>query len=197
MSLSYRVAAVAAAATLAMPAAALAGGDGHHGHGHGKHHKHHVHVVDVCKGWWKLFKLKECETPAPAPTVQQPAPDNGATQNADVIVNIVNQPTAPLIGDVNAPAAPAAPAAAPVAATIRSSNVKCEKRSSFRIRLDKKGRPRRARVLLNGLPVSVSRDRRTALIDLRRRAKGNYTVRHFVVTRRGRLVTGTRRFTTC
>jgi hypothetical protein len=58
---------------------------------------------------------------------------------------------------------------------------------------------RKARVLLNGKAIAVSKGKKrtTALIDLRRRAKGTYTVRTFVVTKRGGLLTGTRRFRTC
>ena len=60
---------------------------------------------------------------------------------------------------------------------------------------------RKARVLLNGRAIPVtkgSKNRRwTALIDLRRRAKGTYSVRYTVVTKSGRIVTGTRRFRTC
>ena len=106
-----------------------------------------------------------------------------------------------------AQAAPApAPAPAPVTVVAQSRALPpCESRRHFRITLDRsRGRRlkvRKARVLLNGRAISVTkgnkRRRWTALIDLRRRAKGTYTVRYSVVTRSGRLVTGTRRFRTC
>lgn len=96
--------------------------------------------------------------------------------------------------------ATAAPAPAPVATTVANAAPRdCVGRRVFRLRLDRKGKVRRARVLLNGRAIPVSRGKRrtTVLIDLRRRVAGVYVVRTTVLTRRGRLVTGTHRYRVC
>ncbi len=99
---------------------------------------------------------------------------------------------------VPAPAAPAAPVV-----TVAASGAPlqpCVSRRSFRLRLDRKGRVRTARVLLNGRAIAITRGkqgRASVLIDLRNRVAGTYTVRTTVVTRKGRLVTGTHRYRVC
>ena len=96
-----------------------------------------------------------------------------------------------------------ASAAAPVVTTAASSAgpaAPCVGRKAFRLRLDKRGRVRRARVLLNGRAIPVTRGKRgraSVLVDLRKRIAGTYTVRTTVVTRKGRLVTGTKRYRVC
>jgi hypothetical protein len=100
-------------------------------------------------------------------------------------------------------AAPAAPAAAPVVTVAASSTAPlppCASRRSFRLRLDRKGRVRNARVMLNGKAIAVTRSksgRASVLIDLRKRLKGTYTVRTTVVTKKGKIVTGTHRYRVC
>ena len=75
----------------------------------------------------------------------------------------------------------------------------CTSRRYFRITLGKRRAVRRARVLLNGRPVTVSYGKRkvTARIDLRRRVKGTYVVRTVVVSKRYGIRTGTRRYRVC
>ena len=75
----------------------------------------------------------------------------------------------------------------------------CTSKRYFRITLGKRKDVRRARVLLNGRPVPVTRGERkvTARIDLRHRVKGTYVVRTVVVTKRLRIKTGTRRYRVC
>ena len=75
----------------------------------------------------------------------------------------------------------------------------CTSKRYFRITLGKRKNVRRARVLLNGKPVAVTRGKRkvTARIDLRHRVKGTYVVRTVVVTKRLRIKTGTRRYRVC
>ncbi len=75
----------------------------------------------------------------------------------------------------------------------------CTSKRYFRITLGKRRNVRRARVLLNGRPVAVTRGKRkvTARIDLRHRVKGTYVVRTVVVTKRMRIKTGTRRYRVC
>jgi hypothetical protein len=110
-----------------------------------------------------------------------------------------------------APQAPAAVAPAPVAAvaapvvTVAASSAAalppCASRRSFRLRLDRKGRVRSARVMLNGKAIPVTRNKKSGrasvLIDLRKRLKGTYTVRTTVVTKKGKIVTGTHRYRVC
>ena len=184
------------ACALALPTAAVA-------HDKDKDHSKKWDKSTVCnylekhkKHWHAVW----CP-PAPAPAPAAPAADApAAQQQADVIVNIVNQPTAPVIGDQNvaAPAAPAAPAAT-ISASSASQSGPCEKRRVFRIVLDRGGRARSARVLLNGRAISVTRGKKqtSVLLDMRGRANRSFTVRHTVVTKKGRLKTGTRRFRTC
>jgi hypothetical protein len=198
------VAGSALALVLALPSAALAGGK-HHDHDHDGHHHWNGKVVcnyleKKSSKWHAVFCPQPPAPPAPAPAPAPTAPS--AQQQADVIVNIVNQPTAPVVGDqtVAAPAPAAAPAAVPAAAPVRAaaSSGSCEKRTRFRISLHK-GRVRAARVLLNGKAISVTRGKRrtNVLIDVRGRKNTAFTVRHLVVLRNGRLKTGTRRFRTC
>jgi hypothetical protein len=91
--------------------------------------------------------------------------------------------------------APVVAAAAPVVTVAASSAPlpPCVSRRSFRLRLDRKGRVRIARVMLNGKAIAVTRGksgRASVLIDLRKRLKGTYTVRTTVVTKKGKIVTG-------
>jgi hypothetical protein len=75
----------------------------------------------------------------------------------------------------------------------------CTSKRYFRITLGKRKNVRRARVLLNGKPVTVRYGKRrvTARIDLRHRVKRTYVVRTVVVTKRLRIKTGTRRYRVC
>ena len=99
------------------------------------------------------------------------------------------------------PAAPAAPVEG--GASSQSPTVvvlpPCTSKRYFRITLGKRKNVRRARVLLNGKRVAVTRGKRkvTARIDLRHRVKGTYVVRTVVVTKRLRIKTGTRRYRVC
>ncbi|HEX2087934.1 MAG TPA: hypothetical protein VHF89_19765 [Solirubrobacteraceae bacterium] len=101
-----------------------------------------------------------------------------------------------------------APAEQPAAGTSGSASSQspqvivvppCTSKRYFRITLGKRKNIRRARVLLNGRPVSVSWGKRrvTARIDLRHRVKRTYVVRSVVVTKRLRIKTGTRRYRVC
>ena len=127
---------------------------------------------------------------APAPAEETPA----APQ---IVVNVTVP--APVVASPAAPAAVATTAAslaAPVAAPAGS----CTARKAFRLRLDRKGRVRTARVKLNGRAIPVTRGKRgraSVLVDLRKRVAGTYTVRTTVVTRKGKLVTGTHRYRVC
>lgn len=97
------------------------------------------------------------------------------------------------------------PAPAPVQGSAPSQSPQvvvlppCTSKRYFRIKLGKRKNIRRARVLLNGRPVAITRGRRnvTARIDLRHRVKGTYVVRTVVVTKRLRIKTGTRRYRVC
>jgi hypothetical protein len=104
-------------------------------------------------------------------------------------------------GSNGASGANAAPAAAPAATTVASASAprSCASRRHFRLRLDRKGRVRKARVMLNGraIPVTRGRKRTSVLIDLRGRRAGTYVVRTTVVTRKGKLHTGTHRYRVC
>jgi hypothetical protein len=108
----------------------------------------------------------------------------------------------PAQGD--AAASQQAPAAgAPVTTTAASTSPlpPCAGTRAFRLRLDRKGRVRTARVMLNGRAIPVTRGKRgkaSVLIDLRGRIAGTYTVRTTVVTRKGgKLRTGTHRYRVC
>jgi hypothetical protein len=67
------------------------------------------------------------------------------------------------------------------------------------IRLDRRYKVRVGLVKVNGKKVRVKRTRRglVAVIDLRNRRAGTYTVRTTVVTKGGRVRMGTRKFRTC
>ena len=95
-------------------------------------------------------------------------------------------------------AAPEPAPAAPVSASASSQSGKCEKRKTFRVTLYK-GRARSARVMLNGraIPVTRGKKKTSVLLDMRGRKNQNFTVRHTVITKGGKLKTGTRRFRTC
>lgn len=128
----------------------------------------------------------------------------GLTKKADAVPECRDiDEQAPAPAPAAAPVAAAAPApaaapAAPVVATANSLGGKCEKRKSFRITLHK-GRVKTARVMLNGRAISVTRGKKktSVLIDMRGRKNQNFVVRHTVVTKGGKLKTGTRRFRTC
>ena len=75
----------------------------------------------------------------------------------------------------------------------------CTSKRYIKITLGKRKNVKRARVLLNGKRVAITRGKRnvTARIDLRHRVKGTYIVRTVVVTKRLRIKTGTRRYRVC
>ena len=128
-----------------------------------------------------------CEKPA-GPEAPAPAEETAAAP--PIVVNV----TVP--APVVAAPAPVSTTAASVAAPAGS----CARRKAFRLHLDRKGRVRKAQVKLNGRKVAVKRGKRgraSVLIDLRDRVAGTYTVRTTVVTRKGKLVTGTRRYRVC
>ena len=182
--------AAAAALMLALPATAMAKDkDKDHGKGAGdtpaacadaKQSKHpHGGAPGLTK---KADEMPECrDIDEQAPPAQHPA-------DPPMVVNITN---------VTAPAE-AAPAAAPVSAAASSSAGKCEKRRVFRMTLHK-GRARTASVKLNGRAIRVTKGKRktSVLVNTRGRKNTNFTVRYTVVTKKGRLKTGTRRFRTC
>jgi hypothetical protein len=173
--------------------------------------RHKPKVVHVCHTkhapklpWWWCPKPAEkpAEAPKPEVTITAPAGD----PLIQVINNVGVSGSGPAAGQVTtaqgqplpAAAAAAAPAGAPITAASTSRTGPCERRRVFRLTLHK-GKARRARVLLNGRAISVTRGRRSTsvLLDLRGRANTAFTVRHTVVTKTGRLKTGTRRFRTC
>ena len=96
-----------------------------------------------------------------------------------------------------------APPPVPGAASSQSPQVvvlpPCTSKRFFRITLGKRKNIKRARVLLNGRPIAITRGKKkwTARIDLRHRVKGTYVVRTVVVTKRLRIKTGTRRYRVC
>ena len=99
--------------------------------------------------------------------------------------------------------APAAPAA-PVTTVAPSSTAKlppCVKGKWFKVKLNRWGAVRRARVLLNGRPITVKISKKGrkayAVVDLRHRKAGTYIVRQSIVTRSGKLRTGTHRYRLC
>ena len=102
-----------------------------------------------------------------------------------------------------APAAAPAPTAAEGSASSQSPTVvvlpPCTGRRYFKITLGRTKNIRRARVLLNGRRVAVTRGKRkvTARIDLRHRVKRTYVVRTVVVFKNLRIKTGTRRYRVC
>ena len=120
---------------------------------------------------------------------QAPCEGNPQGDPADEVTIVNNVLPAPVVV--------AAPAPATVVAN-SSRPANCVSRRVFRVRLDRKGRVKTARVLLNGRAIPVTRGKRTSvLIDLRGRRAGTYTVRTSVVTRKGKLVTGTHRYRVC
>ena len=182
-----RLGTLAALAVLAAPTAALADGD--HGKAKGKdksapaacddakQSKHpHGGPPGLTK---KADAMPECRDADEAPAANQSQQQAGAP----VVVNVT----------VAAPVA-----AAPVSAQVNSSSGRCEARRTFRVTLYK-GKARRARVVLNGRAISVTRTRKSTsvLLDMRGRKNQSFTLRHTVVTKTGRLKTGTRRFRTC
>ncbi len=104
-------------------------------------------------------------------------------------------------GSNGAGASTAAPAPAAGTTTIvRSAAPRaCVSRRHFRLRLDRKGRVKTARVMLNGRAIAVTRGKKrtSVLIDLRGRRAGTYVVRTTVLTRKGKLHTGTHRYRVC
>jgi hypothetical protein len=98
-----------------------------------------------------------------------------------------------------------APAPAPAQGTASSHSPQvvvlppCTSKRFFRITLGKRKNVKRARVLLNGRAIAITRGKRkvTARIDLRHRVKGTYVVRTVVVTKSLRIRTGTRRYRVC
>jgi hypothetical protein len=117
------------------------------------------------------------------------------------------QDSHPCDKDAEEPPAPTDQAAAPAPASGSASSQSpqvvvlppCTSKRFFRITLGKRKNIRRARVLLNGRPIAITRGKRklTARIDLRHRVKGTYVVRTVVVTKRLRIKTGTRRYRVC
>lgn len=113
-------------------------------------------------------------------------------------------PDGPGQGPDSAPAVTHAPAAPAVVTVIVASSSApaspCTSRRVFRLRLDRNGRVRTARVMLDGRAIPVTRGRKgsaSVLIDLRKRVRGTSTVRTTVVTRKGKLVTRTHRYSVC
>ena len=112
-------------------------------------------------------------------------------------------------GEEQQPAAGQAPAAAPAPAPAQGSASSqspqvivlppCTSKRYFRITLGRTKNVKRARVLLNGKRVAVTRGKRkvTARIDLRHRVKRTYVVRTVVVFKNLRIKTGTRRYRVC
>ena len=113
--------------------------------------------------------------------------------------NPQNDPQGGSNGSNGANGAAGSNAAATTTVASASAPRSCSSRRAFRLRLDRKGRVRKARVMLNGraIPVTRGRKRTTVLIDLRGRRAGTYVVRTTVVTRKGKLHTGTHRYRVC
>lgn len=178
-----------AAAALAMPATAVAKKD----HDKGKKNDAPAACADAKQSKHphggppgltkKADDLPECRDH------DEQAPPAGGDANANA-----NAGAQPVVVNVTV----AAPAAAPVSTVAASSSGACEKRGVFRITLHK-GRVRTARVMLNGRAIPVTRGKRstTVQLDMRGRKNKAFTMRHTVVTKSGRLKTGTRRFRTC
>jgi hypothetical protein len=110
-------------------------------------------------------------------------------------------------GEEQQPTADQAPAPAPAPAQGGASSQSpqvivlppCTSKRYFRITLGRTKNVKRARVLLNGKRVAVTRGKRkvTARIDLRHRVKRTYVVRTVVVFKNLRIKTGTRRYRVC
>ena len=182
--------AAAAALTLALPTAALGKDkDKHKDHGKpagdtpaacadAKQSKHpHGGAPGLTK---KADDMPECrDVDEQAPTDQGP-------------------PLPPMVVNVNNVTVAAPEAAAPVSAAASSSSGKCEKRRVFRMTLHK-GRAKTASVKLNGRAIRATKGKRktSVRINTRGQKNKNFTVRFSVVTKKGRLKTGTRRFRTC
>ena len=182
--------AAAAALTLALPTAAL-GKDKDKDKDHGKpagdapaacadatQSKHpHGGAPGLSK---KADEVPECRD------IDEPAPAGEPAPLPPMVVNVTNVTVA------------APEAAAPVSAAASSSSGKCEKRRSFRMTLHK-GRARTASVKLNGRAIRVTKGKRKTSVRINTRGLKNkdFTVRYTVVTKKGRLKTGTRRFRTC
>ncbi|HEX8120088.1 MAG TPA: hypothetical protein VF549_02375 [Solirubrobacteraceae bacterium] len=179
---------VAVAAALIMPSGVLAKPGKDHGKGEGK----------------KDNEPAVCERDAKGP--QSPGLEkNGKTPPGQAKKT---EDARPCNKDEDKPAEqpqpqPAAPAPAEGSASSQSPQVvvlpPCTSKRFFRITLGKRKNIKRARVLLNGRPIAITRGKRnvTARIDLRHRVKGTYVVRTVVVTKRLRIRTGTRRYRVC
>jgi hypothetical protein len=179
---------VAVAAALIAPAGALA----KPGNGHGKAVGQSENDPAVCERDAKANKngkvapgqAKKTEDAKPCSKDEKgPAPDSPAAEQ--------KQQPAP----APAPVAQSAPSVSPQVVVARP----CTSKRYFRITLGKRNNVKRARVLLNGKRIAITRGKRkvTALIDLRRRVKGTYVVRTVVVTKRLNIKTGTRRYRVC
>ena len=123
-------------------------------------------------------------TKDPDPDPNPPGPPGGPQANP-------NQPAAVVVTSIASQSG-----AAPSQASSRS----CTSRRSFRIRIRSKRRDPvvKAVVSVNGRRVKTVRGKRvTAPVTLRGLPKGQFTVKITATTRRGRKITGTRRYKTC
>lgn len=174
---------VALAATLAVPSAVLAKPGKDKGKGNDD-----KNAPAVCE---RDAKDKNAKTPpgqAKKPADSKPCGDTPPGQaEQDEQQPAADQPPAPVQGG--------AQSQSPTVVVLPP----CTSKRYFRITLGKRKNVKRARVLLNGRPVAVTRGKRkvTARIDLRHRVKGTYVVRTVVVTKRLRIKTGTRRYRVC
>ena len=142
---------------------------------------------------------KQAKGGAPCDKPEKPNNGNNGNKGKDGKDGKDGQTVAP-----PAPAPAAAPAPAPVTTVAPSSTAKlppCVKGKWFKVKLNRWGAVRRARVLLNGKPITVKLAKKGrkayAVVDLRHRKAGTYVVRQSIVTRSGKLRTGTRRYRLC
>ena len=198
-----RAAGVAAIAVLALPGAAFADKDSDSDKGHKKPKLSHCEKKAL-KG---KIDHKHCPPAPVTPVTPQPEIVTVTVPGGPLVVNNIGvSGSGPAAGQINgvpnaaAGAAAGAPTNTAVTAQSAASKAALPCTSVRRFRLHLGAGIRSARVTLNGRRVRVVRHRRTssfATIDLRRLAKGTYTVRTAVVKRNGKLVTGTRRYRTC
>jgi hypothetical protein len=182
---------VALAAALVVPSAVLADPGKGKAKGHDK--KDDGNAPAVCERDAKGPQSPGLEKNGKTPRGQAKKTDDAKPCNKDKA------------GEEQQPAADQAPAPAPVQGSAPSQSPTvvvlppCTSKRYFRITLGRTKNVKKARVLLNGKRVAVTRGKRkvTARIDLRHRVKRTYVVRTVVVFKNLRIKTGTRRYRVC
>lgn len=137
--------------------------------------------------------------PAGDQTGGQPAP-SGDGQEVQPAADEDDERESEREDDGDRPARPVTGlAATPPASAKSAAGRQCASRRVVTLRLERDYRVSTASVKLNGKTLAVRRTGRglVAVVDLRGRGRGTYTVRTTVVTKGGRIRLGTRRFRTC